>query len=307
MTTNEDIFGLDAQTAAALAGGMDMEGGAIRLPFAAPAWGWQNGKAISATVEKKDISPIYFGIWRARSENIDEVVEERGPLPGSFAPAELEIQGELTDCYTSRLLVIAPITYRRRWEAEINGRQEYFYSYPEGIKSNRHIQMVALLGLKQTDGTYTNWGPIMLSVYGYQVDYLLNATRDWKGMIEKALKKHSPGARVPASAFFMAVGSVGIQTEKGPRPLTREVGKSGATKVITPIELYKPPEITAETLRRVYVGNNIAYQMKDYLDGAQDWVSAWTASGAPAAQPAAVAGQEYDDHIPEEPGQEEPF
>lgn len=98
---------------------------------------------------------------------------------------------------------------------------------------------------------------------------LMDSITAWQKHIEKARKQHA--AKVPASGFWMMVGTFGDKAE------SIMVGKQGRQSPITPIRLHKPQEITLDLLKTIFVGKPALSGMADYLEQSRDWLGAWKA------------------------------
>lgn len=240
---------------------------------------------------------LYYGGWACNKDDIEGVSEERG-LPGGLVETEIFTNESKTIyTYTSRMLIIAPIGYRQSWYIGVGQNQTRTVEYMPGAR--QHIQVVALMGLKNEVGQYRSWGPIVLSCKGYQAQYMTGCMKTWKKTLEKPRKEHAPN--VPPWAFWMAIGSYGDINSS-------MVGKSGAQSAITPINLYIPKEITLETMRKLYVGKDTVSEMAEKLQDSEEWLNAWK-NRAQQAQPAHMAHDEYPDNVPPEPdfGDDIPF
>jgi len=295
LPNNKNFFDLPAG-ADLLTESMKIEG-QITLPFHAPIFWWMNGSN-NMRAMANEYPSLYFGGWSSNLPEVEEAAEFYGPV--SMKKTQLASrQGKELDAYVSRSLMIAPITFRERWQkTDQSGRLSYSDHYTDG--GRHHVQMLALLAFKKPDVTYEPWGPIVLSCKGYQAKNLLNCVKEWRGLIEKARKEHAPA--VPAHLFWMLLGTFGKEPE------VKMVGKSGAQSPITPVQLYKPQAITVETLRILYVGKAAAGGMVDYLQQAKDWAEAWKSRGDNNNGHSGKAEPEFDsDFTPEVTLDEIPF
>jgi len=290
----ENYFDVDQSAADRLNQGMNM-GGGIELPFAAPVFWWMNGNPQNRALATSTPA-IYFGGWAANADSIEEVADDRGGLPGGLVKTDIYTRDSNTvEAYTTRLLVVAPISFRQAW---ITGQQQTVrhVKYVQG--GRQHIQVLCLTGYQLQDKTYQSWGPIVLSAKGYQAQYLMSAMKDWRKAIDRALGVIKANPKPPAWGFWGGIGTFGDKVD------TQMVGKSTQSP-ITPINLFTPKELTAELLRRLYVGRDGVDEMAQLLDEASDWLNAWKSSDVAGAQ---TPGIEEDDYIPAgDPVEDIPF
>lgn len=283
----ESYFDVDQGAAERLNQGMSM-GGGVELPFSAPVFWWMNGNPQNRAVAK-DTPAVYYGGWAANADSIEETAEERGGVPGGMVKTEIFTRDSKTvDAYTSRLLVVAPISFRQAW---VVGQQQTTTRSTKYVQGGRqHVQVLCLSGYQLGDKSYKSWGPVVLSAKGYQSQYLMTAMKDWRKLIDRGLAQIKANPKPPAWAFWAGIGTFGDKVD------TQMVGKN-AQSPITPINLYVPKEITADLLRRLYVGRDGVAEMATLLEEASEWLSAWK-SADNAAHP---AGMEEDDYIPGAP------
>lgn len=279
-------FEIDPLAAEKLNQGMNMQGG-IELPFAAPVFWWMNGNSQFRAMAQANPA-AYFGGWAMKEEAALEVEPDRGPVPAGLIKAEnVTRDGTPIQVYTSRFLVVAPISYRSGWvSGDSNGKTRQV-GYMPGAK--KKIQVIAIMGVKQGE-SYRSWGPIMLTAQGYQVDYMISAMKDWKKAIERTRRTVAPN--IPPWAFYMTLGTFGDSIK------TMMVGKPGSQSPITPINTYIPKDITPDLLRKIYVGKDCVNEMVDCLEDAKEWLEAWK-HGEHLTQ-AQSAGPEHDGFFPDE-------
>lgn len=293
--TNGNGFDIDERASQRLNEGMDL-GGGVELPFTAPVFWWLNGNA-QARALAVQTPALFYGGWACNQEDLDEVVDDRGSLPGGLVKTEIYTrEGKNIFAFTSRILIVAPIGFRRGWITGGQDSNTRYARYMEGAR--QHIQILALMGQQMPDKTYQSWGPIVLSAKGYQAQYLTSAMKDWKKVLEKSRRQHAP--QVPAWAFWAGVGTFGNDIN------IHMVGKT-AKSPITPVELFTPREVTLEMLRRLYVGKETVSEMADLMDEATDWLNAWKRHDAGANGDGQPPAGEYEDdgYIPPEPGMED--
>jgi hypothetical protein len=113
---------------------------------------------------------------------------------------------------------------------------------------------------------YQPWGPAVLSAKGFQVKNLLGSFGAWDKHTSTLRRKIAVG--VPAWCFYLAVGTFGKDRHQV------MVG-SGSQSPITPVGAYLPENLSEETLSKLFVGQQVAEAMVQYMDGAADWLSAW--------------------------------
>lgn len=292
MAQGENYFDVDQSAAGRLNEGMAL-GGGIELPFSAPVFWWMNGNAQARAVAPSTPA-LYYGGWAANAESILDVQDERGAVPNGLVPTDIYTRdGKEIQAYTSRLLVVAPISFRQAWVIS-QGQQTAQRSTGYVAGARQHIQVLALMGFQRPDKTYQSWGPIVLSAKGYQAAYLQSAMKDWKKVIDKGLTQMGANPKPPAWAFWAGIGTFGDKIN------TQNVGKNGAQSPVTPLNLFVPKEITSDLLRRLYVGRDGVTEMASLLDEAGEWLGAW--KNAESNHPnGGAAGPIDDGYIPPEP------
>lgn len=235
-------------------------GGGVELPFVAPYLWVINGDPKMKSVG----GAMYFGGWACKAEDFNAVMEQFAlSLPPNFKQQEIVINdGSAFDSYTARSLLVAPIGVREAWLKD----DKRYPGYVEGAR--RHVQALVFMGVKTADDKpYEPWGPIVLSAKGYQARHLLDSFSAWN--------KHSSSLRlkiaknVPAWCFYLAIGTFAKER------VAQMVGQAGTQSSITPIGPYLPQDMTPELLTKLFVGQEVAVRMADYLDQAQEWLNAW--------------------------------
>lgn len=288
MSQNSDPFAVNDEAARKLNDGMDL-GGGIELPFSAPVFWWMNGSPQSRALAQSTPA-VYFGGWASNADSIEAVQDDRGGVPGGLIQTEIYTrEGKTISAYTCRGLVVAPIGFRSCWVIGQRGAQVRSVAYQPG--GRQHIQVLALMGVK-VENSYQSWGPVVLSAKGYQAQYIQTALKDWTKALDRPRREHAKN--VPAWAFWCALGTFGQQ------PTVIQVGKSGSTSPITPVELHVPKVIDREMMIKLFVGREGVDEMAALLDEADEWLNAWKNQSGQAQ--AAPAGSGYgEDDFPLEP------
>jgi hypothetical protein len=287
-----DFFDVNQNTADALNQGMAI-GGTIELPFTAPFFYWMNGNQQMRAMQQQ-VPPLYYGGWAADGEMFETAIEENGDVAGveMFAADMTSKNGKQYLAYTTRLLVLAPISYRSCWMLGDGPATTRFSEYTKGAR--HHVQLLALLA-KKTATAYEPWGPVVLSAKGYQAQNLLSAAKDWDKELSKVRKEHAP--KVPAWGFWMGVGTFGAEIK------VEMVGQGSAKSPITPLRLGTFKEYNLDLLKKFFVGKAALDSMADYLAQSQEWLGAWKKNNVPATNgngPAAP-GPYSEPPMPEEP------
>ncbi len=273
-----------------LSEGMAGEGGA-QLPFLAPVLWIVNGNLRLKSVGGAQ----YFGGWATNQEDIDSAAESLGKnIPAGLTADEMTSKdGKPFSVYTARAVIVAPIAVRTSWTARDGGMRMHDY-FPG---ARHHGQALVYLASKEGQ-KYTPWGPAVLSAKGFQVKNLMSAFDVWNKATLGIRRKVAP--KVPAWCFYLAIGTFGQEAKQV------MVGAASSQSPITPIGPFLPESgVTEELLVRLFVGQEVAAEMADLLEQAQDWLNAWKQDrqgNNGGGMPADYAG-EYPD--PVEPGTEE--
>lgn len=286
-----DMFGVPQEFADALNEGLKHEGG-VQLPFTAPLMWWGNGSAQNKTLAKT-CPALYFGGWLVEEAHMEEAAQENGGFPAGFIQTEfVSRKGDSVPVYSTRAIVMVPLAYRVAWvpKRDNGGFGVRYTSYQQG--TSMHVQLLALLSTTTPEKTYRPWGPVILSAKAYQAGYLLDAVKGWQKLVQPVLKKI--GSKTPSSAFWMGVGTFGEFNQK-------MVGKVEQSP-ITPIQLFQPPTIDVELLKKIFVGVDTVASMTDYIAQAAEWLQAWK-----TPQTAPVMPPEPEWPVDEPPGEDIPF
>lgn len=192
----------------------------------------------------------YHGGWAVDVAEADNYLLSR---PDELVKYQLNNrQGDTYEVYGAPKLLIAPIAKRKRWITTDYGN------------SRSHVQVLALVGMLTKNGVI-NMGAHVLSAKGWQSKNLEDALREWDS-ITAAARRSWPGAL--SNYFWHAVGV----DAKNPR--WDSVG-SNHTSTITPVRLQEAEDKTPEALARRYVGAELAAQMVELLEQAQEWLREW--------------------------------
>lgn len=286
----DNMFNIPEEFTDALNQGLKNENG-IQLPFTAPLLWWGNGNAQSKALAKT-CPALYFGGWLVEESHMDEAANGNGGLPAGFIQTEFVTRkGDSVPVYSARAIVMAPLAYRVAWvpKRDNGGFGVRYTSYQQG--TSMHVQMLALLSTTTPEKTYRPWGPVILSAKAYQAGYLLDTVKIWQKLVLPVLKKI--GSKTPASAFWMGIGTFGEFNQK-------MVGKVEQSP-ITPIQLFQPPTVDINLLKKIFVGVDTVASMTDYIAQAAEWLQAWK---TPQASP---APSEPEWPVDELPGEDIPF
>ncbi len=249
---------LDQEIAKKLNTGMSGEG-AVELPFPVVYFWALNGHASY----KQQGGTLYYGGWACKIEDMQALTDQLAiPLPSGLKQVAIASRdGGEFEAYTTRHLIVAPISRRVSWL--FDGRR--FSEYVEG--GRRHLQVLSFLGTQAEDRHIEPWGPVVLTAKGYQARNLLDAFAKWDKGTAQARSKIAPG--LPANVFYAAVGTFGKER------VSVNVGKPGAQSPITPLTVHIPEKVDEAWMRGLFVGEAVAAAMSEYLDRASDWLKAW--------------------------------
>lgn len=269
--------------------GMEESGG-IELPFYAPYLWTINGNPQLKALKNAQ----YFGGWATKMEDMIEFISQYGKkdLPAGFENVEIAPKnGNAFDALIARHVIVAPIAMRKSWIIGGDGTATRYSGYTEG--GRLHVQALVLLASKQ-DEQYTPFGPVVLSAKGFQGKNLEGAFSDWKRHTAALRKQIAPN--VPAWCFYLAIGTFGGEIK------TKLVGQKNAQSPITPIGAYLPKGLSAETMEGLFVGNDTAQEMADYLEQAGEWLKAWKSEQSPNPVQTGKTPEFDEEYTPEFPG-----
>jgi hypothetical protein len=232
-------------------GSMDV-GGGVKLPFPHIFMSFRNGKRDAG----KERGEQYFGGFQADEAEFVDYLAAIGKqdVLNSFNLHTLTPRvGDPYQAYMRRGLAVAPIAARSRW-----------FKTREG-KNVLKRQVVGLMAL----GTPLQYvGPVVVTASGYNQAMNLTAAFDANANITaNARRQHAAGA---AANFFYAY--IGTWKEDGEFVM---VGKGQNQSPITPIAARSYKVETAEELRALYVGDELAKTVLEYRKQAQEWVDDW--------------------------------
>lgn len=251
-----DLFDLPQEFITEVAGAMSGE--KIELPFAAPYYWWQNGKASY----KPAGGAAYFGGWAADAETFEGVCSQSGiEIPQASKRVTLSNnEGKEYDVHTMRSLPVAVIAKRNRWMIdEATGK---------GRGHTQILAYAATITKTQAGAAYTPWSPVVISGKGLAAKAIEDALRDFDRNTAAARRQYAKN--LPAWFFWCNIGTF------GDKPEIKMVG-TGQQSPITPASVYLPKDgvISPELLKTWYVGGDIAAVMIDLKRQAKEWLEAW--------------------------------
>lgn len=260
MTTDlmKELEGLEQNALNELAGAAHM-GEGVELPFDAIYLWAQNGDAKMVSL-KASAPALYFGGWAT-----DAVKWQELELPMLDGMTQFLGQGKSEktwDGLCTRELSFAYIGRRMRWLSKGDGVQTYRVKYDEQHQ-RRHVQILGVL--------YAAKGPLcacVLSAKGYQAGNLLNAIATWDKETRPA-RKELNASQIPISAFVLTIGTRGDKRE------IEKVGKGTTQNEITPLRALLPDKLTADVVKKRFVGGAMIRENAERLVSARDWLNAW--------------------------------
>ena len=241
-------------------------GNAIELPFHAPVFWTVNGDARM----KNAGGAQYFGGWAVAAEDWQKFLEDSGmkedQVPSVQRTDIVTADGKTLDVYTCRNLLVAPIATRTTWITQKEGGSTSRSSqYSAGSRQNCQALVYLATGSPEKGFTFLN--AVLLTAKGYQAKNLLDAFASWNRVTARIRSKVAPG--VPAWCFLLSVGTF------GDKRVQNMVGNGGSQSPITPIGAYIPKDISEALMEKLFVGEDIAEAMVNYLDSAQEWIHAY--------------------------------
>jgi hypothetical protein len=237
-------------------------GGGVRLPFPALFIHVKNGDQKLRGAAASTPS-LYFGGWEADAGQVAELIDA-GVVTDTLKTwaAYDGVSGSKTwDAVGARQVAVSYIAKRERWISKDG--QSWSPKYDEG-HSRRHLQV--LVSLYENRGYYC---PAILTAKGFQVSEVLNAFGVWDKAMAP-LKKEINATSFPRGAFWLEIGT------EGERPNFKTVGKPGSENMITPMTAVGADKLTADKLRKRYVGREILAANVRMLTEAKDWLAAWS-------------------------------
>jgi hypothetical protein len=247
-----------------------------------------NGQAMF----KKDNNAMFYGGWACKAEDLQAVADETGsPIPASWTLTDVPTRnGDSFPGYVTRTLYVAPFAMREAWLKD--GLHSPDYS--DGAR--RHVQWLAWLGMKkavgnkegQGDWKIESWGPVVLTAKGYQARSIKAAFDAWAKLTAPVRGSYA------WNQFYATVGTFGKDR------VAMTVGKAGKQSPVTLLSLWTvdKEQMTAELLKRLYVGGEVSAMMVSYFDEAEEWRNAWKheeENGEGAADNGADAGLNFDE------------
>lgn len=239
----------------------ESSGGGVRLPFPALFAHVKNGDQRMRGVVK-DQPSLYFGGWEADGDQLAELIQSGvvSELPAAWATYEGSSGQKTWNAIGTRKLIVSYIAKRESWvDKEGQSRKPKY----DPQHSRRHLQV--LVSLYANGGYYC---PAVLTAKGFQAGFVLEALQAWDKAIAP-LKKEINATALPRSAFWLEIGT------DGEKPEFREVGNS-ATSIVTPMIACGVAELTAEKLKKRYVGKDVLANNIKMLAEASEWLKAWS-------------------------------
>lgn len=251
-------FALPTEVTSAVTQASKDESG-IQLPFAAPLMYWINGKvALKNEAEIKDARR--FGGWGIDEAKLAEM--NVTPAPSWKLTEMANNKGDNYKAFICRTAWVAPIARRTAW-FEIDG------------KSRSSLNVLAYLFLRNQEGKYLEFGPVVLSAKSYTAMELESQIKRFATMTAENREG------TPAQFFLHGLGTF------GDTPIYKEAkSKSGASSTTTPPQLAIPTNgFTPEKMVELFVGAEVASKMADYAKQAQPWLDDWNKKNVkPAAE-----------------------
>lgn len=232
-------------------GSLNSSKGGVPLPFPAPELWWKNGEqALAGMKEIKDARR--FGGWGIGKEDIDNMNGPLPPLPEDWQLFEMTNgKGKSYEAFLVRSAWVAPIARRHAW-----------FTY-EGKNSSRVNYLCYLATLENKK--VLPWGAVVISARSFAGIDLDNCFKLF------AAKTSELRGNTPSNFFYTPLGTF------GPEPIfdTRN-GKNGSSSSVTPCRLFENKDgYTAESLKSVFVGQDIAAEMMDLKKQATEWLDDW--------------------------------
>ncbi len=219
----------------------------IKLPFPTAALYWRAGDP-----RMKELGGTkHFGGWNMDFEKNSDIVEDFGVLPNSSLETFMGDDGEYA-VHGTRSIIIAPIRTRKKW-----------------LKGERNtIQMLCLIGKKNSDGNVELWGPAILGSRGYAVTYLLDTVREWQRHTKDAREqwaKYKSGKVIQSWYFWSFVGTFG--------DFALNMKGKNAKSHVSQARIFKADISTEEKLVSYYVGDDNFSLINALYKQAEDWAT----------------------------------
>lgn len=264
------------------------------LPFAAPLFWWNNAnQELEPLAESQPWA--YFGGFVTKLEDLKSVCETRGvPMPAMKSGKKKTRDGKSLELIGTRSMLLVPIMKRVQYRRKgPDGTNEIVYgdTWPKGY--SRHAHLLAMLFSKDANGV-TPWGPVVLTLGGFQVSNLFDAFTQWQKVTAplRAALVEKGEMIPPATAFAAPVGNF------GDAPTTKMVGRPGLQSPITPIAL-REEKLTGDQLMTRFIGNDAAAEIMTLREQATPWANEWSAASRAAAPVDEYDGLEDPGRVPE--------
>lgn len=236
--------------------------GGIQLPFPVIYPYIVNGSAALEQAHKV----LFCGGWIVGQDKMDELCKAEGRnVPVGWAKIKKINKDQTANLvYGTQNIYAAPIAFRQSWESENGGRSPTFYKDKTGKTWRQHIQYLCYLG-EEIDDVLRPWGPLVLTVKGFQANYLDGAFRTFASKTKAA---RTAFGKPDARSFYTPVGTFGNEPAV-------EMKGSGDQSPITPIQTLVPKVMDANLMKTLYVSDDILGELNQLLSEADEWLNAW--------------------------------
>ena len=220
----------------------------VKLPFAAPTMWWLNGKAAFKN-EAVITDARRFGGWGISKEEVDELGVQ--PAPSWTLQDLTNAKGDTYQAYICRTAWVTPIARRFSW-------------FENEGKWRTSINVLSMLFLRNKEGAFLKYGPVVLSAKSFTGTALDAAFKKFASQTAAFRDGQLP-------QFFMH----GIGTF-GDTPIFQDAkGKGGASSSITPPQLFIPKDgFNGENIEKYFAGE-YAVEMAKYKKESAEWVEDW--------------------------------
>lgn len=227
----------------------------VKLPFPYLRLFWYNGVA-----QQKIAGDVrYFGGLYAGTDNVAEDLAALSldTLPLQFGDVKEFIARDSSsfDAYEARMVYAAPIRTKDDWYEE--------YDEKKNKMAKRHrVDILALLGSQEDDGTISPWGLAVISAKGFMATALLDAFKNFQKKTATVRGQIAPD--VPSMFFYVPFGTFGDKLIVAP------AGES----TYTPAQLAPLNYEDEDVIEGLYIADE-AWQdaLVSYQAEAEEWVN----------------------------------